>query len=114
MTVKIPTGTYVINKQPPNHQIWLSSPTTGPKRFDWVVTGTGQIQKEGTETTSEGDDGEIGGGKWIYLRDGTSLTQLLADELKVEVGKANEIEVDVGKEGPGGSGEPGSSAPNAL
>ncbi|EPQ26771.1 uncharacterized protein PFL1_05750 [Pseudozyma flocculosa PF-1] len=30
-----PYGTYVINKQPPNKQIWLSSPTSGPKRFDY-------------------------------------------------------------------------------
>jgi frataxin len=28
-------GTYVINKQPPNSQIWMSSPVSGPKRFDW-------------------------------------------------------------------------------
>ncbi|PWN50144.1 Frataxin [Violaceomyces palustris] len=28
-------GTYVINKQPPNQQIWLSSPKSGPKRFDY-------------------------------------------------------------------------------
>ncbi|KAM0676323.1 Mitochondrial matrix iron chaperone [Gurleya vavrai] len=27
-------GTYVINKQPVNRQIWTSSPLTGPKRFD--------------------------------------------------------------------------------
>lgn len=26
---------YVLNKQPPNQQIWLSSPFTGPKRFEW-------------------------------------------------------------------------------
>uniref|UniRef100_A0A914RUA2 Frataxin n=1 Tax=Parascaris equorum TaxID=6256 RepID=A0A914RUA2_PAREQ len=25
-------GTYVINKQTPNRQIWLSSPISGPKR----------------------------------------------------------------------------------
>ncbi|KAN0062689.1 Mitochondrial matrix iron chaperone [Thecaphora frezii] len=30
-----PYGTYVINKQPPNQQIWLSSPISGPKRFDY-------------------------------------------------------------------------------
>lgn len=29
-------GTYVINKQPPNQQIWLSSPTAGPFRFDYA------------------------------------------------------------------------------
>lgn len=27
------TGTYVINKQTPNRQLWLSSPISGPKRF---------------------------------------------------------------------------------
>uniref|UniRef100_A0A0N4WWH1 ferroxidase n=1 Tax=Haemonchus placei TaxID=6290 RepID=A0A0N4WWH1_HAEPC len=35
-------GTYVINKQSPNRQLWLSSPISGPKRYDlvdhrWVV-----------------------------------------------------------------------------
>ena len=29
-------GTYVINKQTPNKQIWLSSPYSGPARFDLV------------------------------------------------------------------------------
>ena len=29
-------GTFVLNKQPPNRQIWLSSPLTGPKRYDWT------------------------------------------------------------------------------
>ncbi|KAJ3349896.1 Mitochondrial chaperone Frataxin [Allomyces javanicus] len=29
------SGTYVLNKQPPNQQIWLSSPVSGPRRFDW-------------------------------------------------------------------------------
>ncbi|KAF2107261.1 hypothetical protein BDV96DRAFT_606600 [Lophiotrema nucula] len=68
-------GTFVINKQPPNKQIWLSSPVSGPKRFDWVITGESQGQKEGA-----------GSGDWIYLRDGTSLTQLARRELYVEVG----------------------------
>lgn len=26
---------YVINKQPPNQQIWWSSPFSGPKRFEF-------------------------------------------------------------------------------
>jgi len=50
-------GTYVINKQPPNKQIWLSSPTSGPKRYDW---------KEN---------------KWIYSRDNSTLETLLNTEL---------------------------------
>jgi len=68
-------GTYVLNKQPPNKQIWLSSPLSGPKRFDWVVVGESLYQKEGA-----------GVGDWIYLRDGTSLTALIKKELGVELG----------------------------
>lgn len=29
-------GTYVINKQTPNRQIWMSSPMSGPVRYDWA------------------------------------------------------------------------------
>ncbi|EGT54939.1 hypothetical protein CAEBREN_28735, partial [Caenorhabditis brenneri] len=32
-------GTYVINKQSPNKQIWLSSPMSGPKRYDLEEEG---------------------------------------------------------------------------
>lgn len=36
LTLKLgANGTYVINKQPPNKQIWLSSPISGPSRFEW-------------------------------------------------------------------------------
>ncbi|KAJ7786071.1 Frataxin [Mycena metata] len=52
-------GTYVINKQPPNKQIWLSSPFSGPKRYDF----------------REGDNA------WVYSRDGQSLSELLNREL---------------------------------
>lgn len=60
LTVKLgtPHGTYVINRQTPNRQIWLSSPTSGPKRYDFVD------------------------GKWIYKHDGVSLHQLLQRELE--------------------------------
>ncbi|XP_074850914.1 frataxin, mitochondrial [Carettochelys insculpta] len=50
-------GTYVINKQTPNKQIWLSSPTSGPKRYDWT------------------------GRNWVYYHDGVSLHDLLEAEL---------------------------------
>ncbi|CAF1045651.1 unnamed protein product [Rotaria sp. Silwood1] len=49
-------GTYVINKQTPNKQIWLSSPFSGPKRYDFI-----------NQT-------------WIYTHDGISLYQLLNKE----------------------------------
>ncbi|KAK7463820.1 Mitochondrial matrix iron chaperone [Stygiomarasmius scandens] len=52
-------GTYVINKQPPNKQIWLSSPVSGPKRYDY----------------SESD------GHWRYSRNNESLSELLNEEL---------------------------------
>ncbi|RCI16510.1 hypothetical protein L249_2279 [Ophiocordyceps polyrhachis-furcata BCC 54312] len=75
MTITVANrGTYVINKQPPNHQIWLSSPISGPKRFDWCVVGEGQGEKEGTGT-----------GSWIYARDGLSLNKLILDELEVDI-----------------------------
>ncbi|KAK6463590.1 Frataxin-like domain-containing protein [Scheffersomyces coipomensis] len=58
LTVSLPPhGSYVINKQPPNKQIWLSSPVSGPKRYDLI------------------------GGRWVTLRDETSLTDLLQDEI---------------------------------
>ncbi|KAJ7783534.1 Frataxin [Mycena maculata] len=52
-------GTYVINKQPPNKQIWLSSPFSGPKRYDY----------------------HVGSNAWVYSRDGQSLSELLNREL---------------------------------
>ena len=70
-----PIGTYVINKQPPNKQIWLSSPISGPKRYDWVVMNEGQNAKEGT-----------GGGDWVYLRDMSTLRELLLTEVGVDLG----------------------------
>ncbi|KAJ1025195.1 hypothetical protein NDA16_002700 [Ustilago loliicola] len=45
-------GTWVINKQPPNKQIWLSSPKSGPKRFDYDADSkTWFCLKEGETST---------------------------------------------------------------
>lgn len=68
------SGTYVINKQPPNKQIWLSSPRSGPKRYDWSVKGEGMHEKEGS-----------GQGDWVYLRDGSTLAELLKEELGIDL-----------------------------
>ncbi|XP_045216381.2 frataxin, mitochondrial-like [Mercenaria mercenaria] len=64
LTVKINNtwGTYVINKQTPNKQIWLSSPLSGPKRYDYVD------------------------GLWIYKHDGSVLHELLNTEVSQAVG----------------------------
>lgn len=48
MNVTVSSGTYVINRQPPSKQIWLSSPLSGPKRFDFV-DGIGWVYKDGTQ-----------------------------------------------------------------
>lgn len=61
-----PHGTYVLNKQPPNKQIWLSSPVSGPKRYDYVRLPDGRLD-------------------WVYLRDGSLLTGLLNGELGTDV-----------------------------
>ncbi|KAJ3069033.1 putative E3 ubiquitin-protein ligase HTD2 [Podochytrium sp. JEL0797] len=68
-------GTYVINKQPPNKQIWLSSPISGPKRFDHL-------------------DGE-----WVDSKKADRLNELLETELKI-VFKG--IDVSITKESPEG------------
>lgn len=67
-----PNGTYVLNKQPPNKQIWLSSPVSGPKRYDYVKNKGGR------------------GGDWVYSRDGSRLSELLKRELGVDVGVLEE------------------------
>lgn len=69
MNIIVPgVGTYVLNKQPPNKQIWLSSPVSGPKRYDWIV-----------ERNADGVDTRL----WVYLRDGSVLTDLLNEELPI-------------------------------
>jgi len=75
-----PAGTYVLNKQPPNKQIWLSSPISGPKRYDWVISGEGMHDKEGS-----------GSGDWVYLRDGSTLSDLIRKEIGVAVGVESEV-----------------------
>ena len=55
-----PHGTWVINKQTPNRQLWWSSPISGPRRYEF-----------------EGDD-------WVYTRDDShsiNLSQTLREEL---------------------------------
>ncbi|KAM9098587.1 frataxin, mitochondrial [Sarcophilus harrisii] len=69
LTVKLggDLGTYVINKQTPNRQIWLSSPSSGPKRYDWT------------------------GKNWVYAHDGMSLHELL----EMEFSKALKTQLDM-------------------
>lgn len=61
-------GTYVINRQSPNRQIWLSSPTSGPKRYDYVPVVVAAQQSPTA-------------GSWIYKHDRRTLHQLLDEEI---------------------------------
>ncbi|KXS20899.1 Frataxin [Gonapodya prolifera JEL478] len=58
-------GTYVLNKQPPNKQIWSSSPISGPKRFDYDEKRR----------------------RWVYHRDGSTLDEMLNEELRELIGR---------------------------
>ena len=79
MTITLPgPRIYVINKQPPNKQIWLSSPTSGPKRYDFCTFGDGQGEKEGG-----------GRGTWVYSRDNSKMDDLLLEEIGIDVSAAN-------------------------
>ncbi|CAN6702082.1 unnamed protein product [Malus baccata var. baccata] len=53
-------GTYVLNKQTPNRQIWLSSPVSGPQRFDWDRSAQA----------------------WVYRRTKAGLLKILESELE--------------------------------
>ncbi|KAG6611801.1 Frataxin, mitochondrial precursor [Phytophthora cinnamomi] len=52
-------GTWVINRQVPNRQIWWSSPISGPRRYEY--------------------DGESG--NWVNTRDRGELVELLRSEI---------------------------------
>lgn len=62
-------GTYVINKQPPNKQIWFASPESGPNRFDLYK------------------------GQWISLRDNKNLLEVLNKELHDALPKDAEFNI---------------------
>ena len=56
-----PHGTWVINKQTPNQQLWWSSPISGPRRYEYEH------------------------GEWVYTRDDAhsmTLTQALQEEIR--------------------------------
>jgi len=67
MTLITPRGTYVINKQPPNQQIWISSPLSGPARFGYSPDGV-----------------------WVHhRRNGVTLGGVLDQELKEVSGETD-------------------------
>jgi len=63
-------GTYVVNKQTPNRQLWLSSPVSGPKRYSFAAAA----------------------GQWQNARDGHSLARLLAEEIAQLTGQQLQLQ----------------------
>lgn len=59
LSINLGSGTYVLNTQTPNRQIWLSSPVSGPWRYAW----------------------HPGRGEWLSSRDGHLLSHRLSTEL---------------------------------
>jgi len=64
LTINLGTkGTWVINKQTPNRQIWWSSPISGPRRYEYKDMS------------------------WKCTRDGKDLKETLANEVNLTTGK---------------------------
>ena len=63
-------NTYVLNKQRPNRQVWLSSPISGPRRFELSA-----------RNSVENDDDKSVAGDWCDIRNNESLTGVLECEL---------------------------------
>jgi frataxin-like iron-binding protein CyaY len=62
LTLTLPQGIYVFNKQPQHRQIWLSSPISGPKQYFW-------------------DHRKM---NWIDAQDGSTLSSLIRAEIGIE------------------------------
>ncbi|KAI9638755.1 frataxin-like protein [Dioszegia hungarica] len=103
LTLSIPPhGTYVLNKQPPNQQIWISSPISGPSRFGYIAptpvnpSSTGPMSSESDRGAASsggvglggGDEGEIRGAWTHFRKKGVTLGGLVEGELRtLGVGK---------------------------
>ena len=59
-------GTWVINKQTPNRQIWWSSPISGPRRYEYHPDPSGKAPLLSV---------------WKNSKDGTSLLEALQKEM---------------------------------
>ena len=72
LTIQVPPhGTWVINKQTPNQQLWWSSPQSGPKRFEYDESSN----------------------SWVPTKDGMGLVDLLSNEISQMIGEPVELEV---------------------
>lgn len=80
-------GTWVINKQTPNRQLWWSSPISGPKRYEYDQRIDDRCYEIFEKQISTGSiDCAM---KWYNTKDKTPLLTLLREEIK------NKVDVDI-------------------
>jgi len=72
-----PHGTWVINKQTPNQQLWWSSPLSGPRRYEYVEERERWVY---TRVIEEGDDTKDSAP--MIENDEDTLGNILKQELK--------------------------------
>jgi len=80
-----PHGTWVLNKQTPNRQIWWSSPISGPRRYEydaeeelWLYTRYVDARDAARDDGTDLNEDEYG--------DGRTLGRALASEIKMLYG----------------------------
>ena len=81
----------MINKQPPNKQIWLSSPI----RYEYSFFGVSPVTI--TDDSPSGPkryDYDPESGTWTYSRDKTTLGQLLEEELSKPFGEPIQLRLE--------------------
>ncbi len=71
-----PHGTYVINKQTPNQQIWWSSPISGPKRYEYDERRKRWVNSRVVDVNLTED---VGG---VYYSEEDTLGGILNEEFK--------------------------------
>ncbi|KAI5180676.1 frataxin [Nematocida sp. AWRm80] len=66
ISAKLPgIGTYIINRQPPKEEVWLSSPVSGPSHYKWQNS------------------------QWLN-RNGNNLLDVISNELQIKKPSATE------------------------
>eukprot|EP00605_Chrysophyceae_sp_TOSAG23-4_P000140 GSChrysophyteH1.ASY1.ANO1.161.1 assembled CDS len=79
-------GTWVINKQTPNRQLWWSSPISGPRRFDLDL----DLGKEDSVSELENGDPVLLVRSWKCSKDGS---ENLLDALRMEIRQVVEVDI---------------------
>ena len=69
-------GTWIINKQTPNRQIWWSSPISGPRRYELDMQKLDAVTFDADNNTTD-DLTSI----WRFTRDGSALGDTMAEEM---------------------------------